>query len=209
MSQLIACKNKLGIVLAADSKAIDVDASGKMIEFSIARLVPLTDHTVILSGGAAAGESMARSLKDFVAEEDLGDVDAVYNAALPFLASEYTEFMRKACKIKPLDPAHHVHFILAGRSIRDPKSPFKTYFLWTKKKLPQLDGDEIGAAFTVPRVIRLEYKLSRIAAENADIDEMQEAIRDGMVSQAEKNDDIGGPFVYATITKEGIRITEG
>jgi len=57
-------------------------------------------------------------------------------------------------------------------------------------------------------VIRLEYKLSRIAAENADIDKMQEAIRDGMVSQAEKNDEIGGPFVYATITKEGIRITE-
>lgn len=208
MSQLIACKNQHGIVLATDSKAIDVDASGKIMEYSISRLLPLSDHTAILSGGAAAGESMAKALKGFIAEENLADVDAVYNAALPFLASEYSEFMRKTCEIQPLDPVHHVHFILAGRSARDPQKPFKMYFLWTKRKLPQLDGDEITAAFTVPRIIRLEYKLSQLAAENVGIGRMQEVIHDGMTSQAEKNEEVCGPFQYAVITKEGIKITE-
>ena len=208
MSQLIACKNRHGIVLATDSKAIDVDASGKIMEYSISRLLPLNDHTAILAGGAAAGESMAKALKGFIADENLADVDAVYNAALPFLASEYTDFMSKTCEIQPLDPVHQVHFILAGRSVRDPQKPFKMYFLWTKKKLPQLDGDEITAAFTVPRIIRLEYKLSQMVAENAGIDKMQDVIRDGMALQAEKNEEVCGPFHYAVITKEGIKITK-
>ena len=208
MSQLIACKNQRGIVLAADSKAIDIDAAGNITEFTISRLFPLTHHSVILSGGAAAGENMARSLKNFVAEEDFGDVDEVYSAALPFLASEYTEFMRKACEIQQLEPAHHVYFILAGRSAQDPENPYKMYFLWTKNKRPQLDGDEISVVFTVPRVFRLEYKLSRIAAENTDITGMQAAVLDGMASQAERNEEVGGPFQYAVITQDGINIAE-
>jgi hypothetical protein len=209
MSQLIACKNQHGIVLAADSKAVDIDASGKIMEYSVSRLLRLTDHTAILSGGAAAGENMAKALRGFVAEENMNDVDAVYNAALPFLASEYTEYMRKACEVQPLDPVHHVHFILAGRSTRDPKNLFKMYFLWTKKKLPQLDGDEITTAFSVPRMIRLEYRLSQMAVDNADIDRLLAVIQEGMALQAENNEEIGGPFHYAVVTHKGIKITEG
>ena len=209
MSQLIACKNQHGIVLATDSKAVDIDTSGNLVEYSVSRLLTLTDHTVILSGGAAAGESMAKALKAFIAEENINDVDAVYNAALPFLASEYTEYMRKACEVQPLDPVHHVHFILAGRSTRDPNNPFKMYFLWTKKKLPQLDGDEITAAFSVPRMIRLEYRLSQMVAENNDIGKIQEAIHEGMISQAKNNEEIDGPFTYAIISEDGVNITDG
>jgi hypothetical protein len=209
MSQLIACKNQQGIVLATDSKAVDIDATGNLVEYSVKRLLTLTDHTVILSGGAAAGEGMAQALKGFIAEENINDVDAVYNAALPFLASEYTEFMRKACEAQPLDPVHHVHFILAGRSMRDPKNPFKMYFLWTKKKLPQLDGDEITAAFSVPRMIRLEYRLSQMVAENNDIGKIQDVIHEGMISQAKNNEEIDGPFTFAIISNAGIHITDG
>ena len=209
MSQLIACKNRHGIFFATDSKAVDIDTSGNIVEYSVSRLLSLTDHTAILSGGAAAGESMARALKSFVAEENINDVDAVYNAALPFLASEYTEYMRKSCEVQPLDPVHHVHFILAGRSTRDPKNTYKMYFLWTKKKLPQLDGDEITAAFSVPRMIRLEYQLSQMVANNSGVGKIQEVIHEGMVSQAKKNEEIGGPFNYAIISNEGIKVTNG
>jgi 20S proteasome alpha/beta subunit len=208
MSQLIACKHKSGIVLAADSKAVDVDASGNVVEYSISRLTPLTDHTVILCGGAAVGESMAKALKAFVAEEKLDDVEAVFNSALPFLASEYSEAMRKACTVQPLDPVHQVHFIIAGHSTRDPQNPFKTYFLWTKRKLPQLDGDEIIAAFTVPRVIRLEHRLSRLASENAESERLEALIREAMPALAEKNEEVGGPFVYAVISRQGLKMTK-
>jgi hypothetical protein len=206
MSLLIACRNRNGIVLTADSKAIDVEASGKIVEYAISRMHQLTDGTVILCGGAAAGENMTKALKKFVADENLNDVDAVYAAALPFLASEYTEFMRKTCEVLPLDPVHHVHFILAGRSAQDPQNPYKTYFLWTKKKRPQLDGDEITAAFTVPRMMRLEYKLNQMAEENQSTESIRAEISKSVAAQADKNEDIGGPFFYARITAEGISI---
>ena len=44
----------------------------------------------------------------------------------------------------PIDPIHQVSFILAGKTEKDQKMPFRLYYLWTKKKLPQIDGDEIS-----------------------------------------------------------------
>ncbi len=207
MSQLIACKSQHGILLAADSKAFDVDAYGTIMEYNVSRLLQLTDNSVLLSGGAAAGAAMARAFKGFVSGESLDDVDAIYEAALPFLASEYTEFMRKSCEVQPLDPMHHVHFILAGRSRSDQRNPYKMYFLWTKKKLPQLAGEEISDAFAVPRIIRLEYQLSRLAADGGDLDSLQKLIREGFQSRMDNDDEVGGPVVFSAITADGLSIS--
>jgi hypothetical protein len=75
--------------------------------------------------------------------------------------------------------------------------------LWTKKRLPQLDGDEISVAYTVPRAIRLEYKLSRLCRENESLERLLSEVKDGMEQLAESQDEIGPPFSYAFITKEG------
>jgi methylmalonyl-CoA mutase cobalamin-binding subunit len=84
MSQLIACQNSNGIVLAADGKAVDFDPLGKMIELKVNRMVQLTAHTAILSGGAADGVEMCHALRSFVTEEGLDDIQEIYGAALPF-----------------------------------------------------------------------------------------------------------------------------
>ena len=149
MSQLIACKNQKGIVLAADAKALDFDTAGNVHEYTVERLVQLNDTTAVLAGGAVAGTHMAEGLKRFVVEEKLSDVEAVYDAALPFLASEYEQFMRKSCEFMPLDPVHHVHFVIAGRKDNDRHNPFRLYFLWTKRKLVRrghLHADSSGRA---------------------------------------------------------------
>ncbi len=206
MSQLIACKNRNGIVLAADGRAVDVDASGQVMELTVTRMFQLTGHCVLLAGGAAVGQHMARALQDFIRAETPAGAESVYAAALSFLASEYAEFMRKTCEIQPLDPIHQVHFILAGRSDSDVSDPFKLYFLWTRKKLPQLDGDEIASAFTVPRTIRLEHRLNQMAGANSALDRIEAAVREAMHGQAEQNQEVGGPFVYAKITQNGIDV---
>jgi hypothetical protein len=208
MSQLIACKNKNGIVLAADSKALDIDASGTVTEHTVSRLIQLADHSLILAGGASAGVTMARALKGFLSGEKWDGVEAVYDAALPFLASQYTEFMRKSCEVQPLDPMHHVHFIIAGRSSADAPDPFKLYFLWTKKKLPQLAGEAIGNAFSVPRLIRLEYRLSQMAADGADLDSLQKAALQGIQERIDTDDEAGGPVAHAAITTAGVQLFE-
>ena len=106
MSQIIACKNKKGIILACDSKALDFDFQGNLVERNIKRLCQLTTQTSIITCGSAEGKKMCESLKDFVGQENLLDIEDVYNAALPFLASEYEHFMLKACEYLP------VHFLL-------------------------------------------------------------------------------------------------
>ena len=205
MSQLIACKNQKGIVLAADAKALDFDTAGNVHEYTVERLVQLNDTTAVLAGGAVAGTHMAEGLKRFVVEEKLSDVEAVYDAALPFLASEYEQFMRKSCEFMPLDPVHHVHFVIAGRKDNDRHNPFRLYFLWTKRKLPQLDGDEIGSAFAVPRLLRVEYRLSRLAGENAPLDRVLSEVSLALERQAESQEDVAGPFAYAVIDESGFR----
>jgi len=49
MSQIIACKNEIGIILASDSKAIDFDLQGNLVGSSIKRLCQLTTNTAMKS----------------------------------------------------------------------------------------------------------------------------------------------------------------
>lgn len=205
MSQLIACQNSNGVVLGADGKAVDFDPLGKMIELEVNRLVQLTEHTGILSGGAADGVEMCHALRNFVTEEGLDDIQEVYGATLPFLSTEFERFMRKRCEVLPVDPVHHVYFVLAGYTPRDRQRPFRLYLLWTKKKLPQLDGDEISFAYTVPRIMGLEYRLNQLCKENVSLDQILPEIKKSMEKLGETQEEIGPPFSYAFITKEGFR----
>jgi 20S proteasome alpha/beta subunit len=205
MSQLIVCQNVHGIVLATDGKAIDFDPTGKMIELKVDRLVQLTKQTAILTGGAADGAEMCHALRNFLQEEKLEDIQEVYGASLPFLSTEFDRFMRKRCEILPVDPIHHVYFVLAGYTAKDPERPFRLYLFWTKKKLPQLDGDEISFAYTAPRIMGLEYKLNQLAKENAPLDQILSEMKKGMEKVAKTQEEIGPPFSYAFITRQGFR----
>lgn len=205
MSQLIACKTSEGIALGADSKAVDVDANGNLIELKVERLHQLSQFSAIMNGGAAAGEAMCQALKNFVAEENLNDVDEIHQAALPFMATEYDRFMRKHCEVQPIDPVHQVTFILAGHSRRDKENPFHIYLLWTKRKLPLLDSDEIGAAFCVPRVIKLEHELHRLTTRNAPLDKVMSEVRKGMEMQVDINQEVSAPLHFAAIYRDGFK----
>jgi 20S proteasome alpha/beta subunit len=205
MSQIIACQSKNGIVLAADSKGIDFDTSGKMIDLQVDRLVQLTPYTAILAGGGAEGQKMAHTLKRFLSEEGVTDIGEVYSVALPFLATEYERFMRKYCEILPLDPIHHVHFILAGSTRKESHHPYQMYLLWTKKKLPRLDGDEISTAFAVPRNMRLEYRLNLLCKEDRPLVEILPKIQRALEDLSQSQEEIGPPFSYAFITEEGFK----
>jgi hypothetical protein len=203
MSQIVAVKNVHGIVLATDGMAIDFDTHGELLEVKVDRLVQISPRAAILAGGAAEGEKMCQNLKAFVQEEGLDGIDEIYGAALPFLATEYERFMRKECEVLPLDPIHHVHFILAGHTTHDSSNPYQLHLIWTKKKLPQLDGEEIASAFAIPRQLRLEYKLNRLHKEDAPLEQIVSEIRTSLEKLGETYEEIGGPFSYATITAKG------
>lgn len=206
MSQIIACKTENGIILAADSKAVEMDAQGQLAQYSIRRLFQLTPQTAIMTGGVVQGAKMCESLQDFIGQEQLEDIVDVYNAALPFLATEYERYMRKACEFLPLDPIHQIHFILAGYCASNPQNPFQLYLIWTKKKLPQMDGDEISTAYAVPRLMTLEYQLNQQCRKNKPFSEIVPSIRKHFEKQSAVNDDVAGPFSLASITQDGFRV---
>ena len=204
MSQIIVAQNANGIVLAGENRAIQLDEKGNEISLQINRLLPLTPHCALLISGSAEGRDMGSALKNFLAEEKLNDVQDVYGAALAFLSTEFERFMRKKCELLPVDPIHQVSFVLAGRTERDPVMPFRLYFLWTKKKLPLLDGDEISNAFSLPRRMGLEFRLNKMCKENAPLKDILKSVREGM-EQLKSKGEVSGPFSFATITQEGFQ----
>jgi len=202
MSQIIVAQNGNGILLAAENRAVQLDGEGKEVSLQINRLLPLASHCALLTAGAAEGVEMAYALKQFVEGERLGDVQDLYGAALAFLSTEYDRFMRRKCEMLPVDPIHQISFILAGMTEKDSAMPFRLYFLWTKKKLPQLDGDEISFAFSLPRRMGLEFQLNKMAKEKAPLNEILEKMREGMERLKERGD-VLSPVSYAMITPQG------
>ena len=204
MSQIIACKSAKGIVLAGDSRSWSFQPGGRMQEVKVGRLLQLSRNAGMLAGGMAEGVNICTALKRFIQEEGLENVDEIYNAALPFLGSEYEKFMRKECEMLPLDPIHNIYFILGGYT-GDESDPFRLYLIWTKKKMPQLDGDEISNAYTIPRRMGLEYKLNLLCREDASVQTVSDEIKTAMENYGESQEEVGPPFVYARITENGFQ----
>ncbi|MGD9022186.1 MAG: hypothetical protein PVJ62_00255 [Deltaproteobacteria bacterium] len=205
MSQLIVCQNSHGIILASDSKAAALDLSGAVRHLTVERMLQLSAHTAILTGGAAEGIEMIAGLKNFLEEEGIDDIQEAYAAALPFLATRFETFMRKVCEVIPVDPIHHLYFILGGYTGQDTQRPFRLYLLWTKKKRPQLDGDEILSVYTAPRVMGLEHKLDKLCQGDARLEDILPTVRKGMEDRARGDDEIGPPFRFAFITRDGFK----
>jgi hypothetical protein len=204
MSQIIVAQNVNGIVLAAENRAIQLDEKGNEISLNVNRLLPLTSHCALLTAGAPEGTEMGSALKNFIQGEKLNDVQELYGAAIAFLSTEYERFMRKKCELLPIDPIHQVSFILAGKTEKDRSMPFRLYFLWTKKKLPQLDGDEISHAFSLPRKMGLEFRLNKMCKENASLKEILQSVKAGM-ERLKGQGEVGSSFSFAMITQEGFQ----
>jgi len=202
MGQMIASQNVNGIVLAAENMAVQLDNAGQEIPFLMNRLLPLSSHAALMTAGAAEGVEMGNALKIFIEGEKVNDVQELYGATLAFLSTEYERFMRKKCEMLPIDPIHQVSFILAGRTEKDTARPFRLYFLWTKKKLPQLDGDEISHAFSIPRRMGLEFHLNTLCKENAPLREIADRMKEG-IEKLKGQGEIRFPVSYALITQEG------
>ena len=204
MSQIVVVRSSHGIILASEDRAIQLNERGEEISIEVKRLLPLSPQSAILIAGAPEGIDMAKSLKNFVQGEGLKDVQDLYGAALAYLSTEYERFMRKKCEILPVDPIHYVSFILAGKTSRDEERPFRLYYLWTKKKLPQLDGEEISNAFSLPRRMALEYQLNQLSKSGASLDDIFAAVKGG-VEKLSAQEETKAPFSWAKITQDGFQ----
>ncbi len=204
MSQIVVVQSSHGIILASENRAIQLNERAEEVSLEVKRLLPLSSQSALLTAGAPEGIEMANSLKNFVQGEGLKDVQDLYGATLVYLSSEYEEFMRKKCEILPIDPIHYVSFILAGKTSKDEERPFRLYYLWTKKKLPQLDGEEISNAFSLPRRMALEYQLNQLSKRDASLDDILGVVKGGVVKLRAQGE-AKSPFSWAKITQDGFQ----
>jgi hypothetical protein len=202
MSQIVVAQSIHGIILAAEKRAIQVNEKGEEVSLSMDRIIPLSSHCALVAAGAVEGVEMGNSLKQFIQGEGVKDVQDLYGATLAFLSTEYERFMRKKCEFLPIDPIHHVSFFLAGKTERDREKPFRLYFLWNKKRLPQLDGDEISNAFSLPRRMGLEFQLNQLSKDNASLDAILAKIQEG-IEKLKSLKEVVAPFSWARISPSG------
>lgn len=202
MSQIVVAQSFHGIILAAENRAVQLNEKGEEASLSVTRLMPLSSHCAFIAAGAAEGIDMGNSLRHFIEGEGIKDVQDLYGSALAFLSTEYERFMRKKCELLPIDPLHHVSFILAGKTEKDRDKPFRLYYLWTKKKLPRLDGDEISNAFSLPRRMGLEFQLNQLSKGNASLDAIQQKIKEG-IEKLKAQKEVGSSFSWAKISPSG------
>ena len=205
MSQMIACRSPNGIVLGAEAYAVDIDDQGRIKESSCHRLFQINAQSVLMVGGGSESAAMGASFQSFMAHEGLEAIEDIYAAALPFLASEYEAYMQRHCERLPIDPIHHIYFILAGHSPRNPKDPFHVYLIWTKRQLPLLDGDAILSAYAIPRLIQLEVRLNRMCQANESLDAIFAAIQ-SQLQQNPLRKNGHRKADYAVITTDGIQM---
>jgi len=204
MSQLIACATPEGLMVASDSRVETFETSGESQFVSIERFIPLTSHAVLASAGALEAQDLARQFADFVKDEQLTDINAIIQAAVPFFTGKVDEFLRKACEKLPLNPVINMYMLLAGYSPQTPDNPSRLFIIWDRVQPPKIESTEGTPIFTLPRRMGLEYKLNQLVASRAPLADIANLAKTAMKNLASQDQYVGPPFRYLTITQAGI-----
>jgi hypothetical protein len=205
MGQLLACATPAGVLLASDSRTEFFEPSGEESFIAVERLIPVGTHAVLASAGAVEGHDLCRDFAAFAKDEGLTEIDALWDAAMPFFTGRYDEVMRKMCEKLPVDPLHNMYLVLAGYSVRQPERPARLFIIWNRLQPAKIEFNQVTNIFTLPRRLGLEFKLSQMLAQKAPLAEIVAAAKAAMDKLAGQDQFIGPPFHFLTITAAGVQ----
>jgi hypothetical protein len=172
MGQLIACVSETGIVVATDSRA-ELFEPGKEERFiTLDRVVPVTSHAVLVSAGAWQARDVCLDFAAFAKDENLTDIEALIDAAIPFFTSRVDDILRKMCETLPPDPIINMYMLLAGYSIGSAKNPGHLFIIWDRPKPPKVEYNRVTNIFTLPRRMGLEFSLKKLVEGKAPLSEV-------------------------------------
>jgi hypothetical protein len=204
MGQLIACATTGGIVVGSDSRAEFFEPDGKVRFITLDRLIPVASHVVLASAGAWEAQDICKEFASFAKAENLADIDALIEAAIPFFTSRYDEILRKICTILPPDPIVNMYLLLAGYSGKTPDNPYKMFIIWDRPQPPKIEYNRVTHIFTLPRRMGLEYTLNSLVAQNAPLSQVVETAKSAMEKLAAQEERLGPPYRYLTVTAQGV-----
>jgi len=204
MGQLIACASDAGIVVATDSRAELFEPHGEGRFITVNRLVPVTSHAVMVSAGAWEAQDVCRDFAAFAKDENLTDIEALIEAAIPFFTSRFDEVLRKMCETLPPDPIINMYLLLAGYSSTAPTNPGHLFIIWDRPKPPKIEYNRVTNIFTLPRRMGLEFSLKQLVEGKRPLSQLVGVIKSHLEKLAGLGERIGPPYHYLTITDNGI-----
>ena len=204
MGQLIACATDAGIVVASDSRAELFKPGGEAQFITVDRIVPITSHAVLASAGAWEAQDICKDFAAFAKSENLTDIEALIDAAIPFFTSGFDDILRKMCETLPPDPIINMYLLLAGYSSQAPNNPGHLFIIWDRPKPPKIEYNRVTNIFTLPRRMGLELALKQLVERKAPLPQVVDLVKSDMEKLAKQDDSIGPPYHYLTITGKGI-----
>jgi hypothetical protein len=204
MTQALAAFNEHGIVLATDSRATRFDAGGQPEVFSIEKLVPLGQYCAILSGGAGVSVPLSLALRRMLARHRgyLGP-EEIAQFALPFLSQGYGRHLEKHGP--EAQGFRRLYFILAGYCPERPPPGFALTLLGSEDNELPLRVIPVPQVVVMPRNLGMEMRLHRAVTQGTPLEGLLRMSREFLEKMAALKEDVGPPFYFATITREGYR----
>jgi hypothetical protein len=204
MTQALAAFDEHGLVLATDSRATRFDAAGQPEVFEVKKLFPLGPHCAILSGGAGVSVPLSLELRRVLARHrGLLDPGEVAQFALPFLSQGYGRHLERHGPEVP--GFRRLYFILAGYSEELPPPGFSLVLLGSEENELPLQVIPVGRVVVMPRNLGMEMRLFQAVSREAPLAELLDLGKEFLEKQAALKEEVGPPFYFATLTREGFQ----
>jgi hypothetical protein len=204
MTQALAAFNEHGLVLATDSRATRFDAAGRPEFFNVEKLFPLDNCCAILSGGAGVSVPLALAFRrDMERRRGMLDPEEIAAFAQVFLSRGYERYLRQHGP-EP-EGYRRLYFILAGYSPDSPSPGFQLFLLGSEENELPLRRIPVTDLVVMPRNLGMEMRLSQELGQGANLTEMLQMSKGFLEKMAAVKEEVGPPFYFATITREGFR----
>ena len=105
----------------------------------------------------------------------------------------------------PPDPIVNLYLLLAGYSPKTPDNPYRMFVIWDRPQKPKIESNQVAHIFTLPRRMGLEFTLNALVVQADPLDKVVATIKEGFAKLAAKDDSIGPPYHYLTVTDRGVK----
>jgi hypothetical protein len=206
MSQIILYQASAGIFLATDSRAVQFTSAEEPIYFEVNKLFPLGRGTLLATVGAGFGLALCRDFEKRMRQMRVFETEDIFEQAMTFFPAAMERLQEQSASSPRDRELQRVYLVLAGYRREAGKSRFPFVVLASEHAADPLHPLTTGHFVCIPRQIKIEYRLSQLAPDQVDLDQLQELCTSCLAQLARNSEDLAPPFHFARITASGVEI---
>lgn len=202
MTLAIVCQNHEGLLLASDSRTQRELGGGRVEWTSMRHVYALGPYAGAIAFGGVLAVELCAQLAQWQQARSALELDDTLAVSREFLAAGLTQYVREQVyNGHPAPP--HLAFIVGGCSPAGAGACHAVLLQSEAGELPFREA-ELGRAFTLPRRLVLEGRLTRRLAEGASLADLALYCRAVLEEVAARNQEsVGGPFDVLLVTPDG------